>query len=318
VTPTQIFVENLLQALSAGIMLGCIYGLMCTGLGLIFGIMRVINFAQGDFMMLGMYAAFFAFPALVASLGPAAPFVAAVLAGPAIFLLGYMTHLLIVRQVSGMRVSGLDQDAHNSQLVLTLGLALILQNGGLILFGSDPVSIRTPLSSRAWELGFMLDGGMISVFFNKVRLIAALICIGVVAALYAFVEYTRLGRSLRAAADNPLAAMYMGVDVDRAHRVAFAIGCGIAAIAGGLIATYHPFQPYVGFEYVIVMYAGVVLGGIGSIIGAFWGGFVIGVVQQLSSIVLPLQLQNAAIFVVFLLVIFVYPQGFFGRSAERT
>jgi branched-chain amino acid transport system permease protein len=110
----------------------------------------------------------------------------------------------------------------------------------------------------------------------------------------------------------------MGVDVDRAHRFAFAIGCGITAIAGGLIATYHPFQPYVGFEYVIVMYAGVVLGGIGSIIGAFWGGFAIGVVQQLSAIVLPLQLQNAAIFVVFLLVIFVYPNGFFGRSAERT
>ena len=112
---------------------------------------------------------------------------------------------------------------------------------------------------------------------------------------------SRLGKSLRAAADNPEAATYMGIDVDRAHRIAFALGTGITAIAGGLVATYYPFQPYVGLEFVIVMYAGVVLGGMGSILGAFWGGLTIGLVQQLSTLVLPTQLQNAAIFVVFLL-----------------
>jgi branched-chain amino acid transport system permease protein len=89
-------------------------------------------------------------------------------------------------------------------------------------------------------------------------------------------------------------------------------------VAGGLLATNYPFHPFVGLEYVIVMYAGVVLGGMGSIIGAFWGGLTIGLVQQLSTLVLPTQLQNTAIFVVFLLIIFFRPQGFFGRSAERT
>ena len=95
------------------------------------------------------------------------------------------------------------------------------------------------------------------------------------------------------------------------------IGTGVTAIAGGLIATYHPFQPYVGLDFVIIMYAGVVMGGMGSILGAFWGGLTIGLVQQLSTLVLPAQLQNAAIFAVFLLVVLMRPQGLFGRAAER-
>ena len=130
--------------------------------------------------------------------------------------------------------------------------------------------------------------------------------------------HTRLGKGLRAAADNPQAAIYMGIDVDRAHRLAWSIGVGITAIAGGLIATFQTFQPYIGFDFVIVMYAGVVLGGLGSNFGAFWGGLLIGIVQQMSTLVLPYQLQNTAIFVVFLLIIFLRPQGMFGRLSERT
>jgi len=129
---------------------------------------------------------------------------------------------------------------------------------------------------------------------------------------------TAVGKSLLAAADNPQAALYMGIDVDRAHRIAFAIGTGVTAVAGGLVATYYPFQPYVGIEFVIIMYAGVVLGGIGSVGGAFLGGLIIGLVQQLSTIVLPIQLQNAAIFVMFLLIVMLRPHGLFGRAAERT
>jgi len=132
-----------------------------------------------------------------------------------------------------------------------------------------------------------------------------------------FINRSRHGKILRAAADNAEAATYMGIRVTRAHRLAFALGAGISAIAGGLVATYYPFQPYVGLEFIIVMYAGVVLGGMGSVIGAFWGGITIGLVQQLSTLVLPQQLQNATIFVVFLLIILLRPQGLFGRNVER-
>ena len=155
------------------------------------------------------------------------------------------------------------------------------------------------------------------MFVNKARGLAALVSIAVAICLYLFIARTRLGKSLRAAADNPQAATYMGIDVDRAHRIAFGLGTGVTAIAGGLVATYYPFQPYVGLEFVIVMYAGVVLGGMGSIVGAFWGGMIIGLVQQLSTLVLPTQLQNTAIFVVFLVIVLFRPQGLFGRNVER-
>src|SRR5205814_7898956 len=122
---------------------------------------------------------------------------------------------------------------------------------------------------------------------NKSRGIAALVSVVTVGVLAMLIARSRLGKSLRAASDNPQAATYMGIDVDRAHRIAFALGVAITATAGGLLATNYPFQPYIGLDYVIVMYAGVVLGGMGSIIGAFWGGMTIGLVQQLSTLVLP-------------------------------
>jgi branched-chain amino acid transport system permease protein len=316
---TPQLLENFLQALFAGLTVGSIYGLMCVGLALIFGVMRVINFAQGEFMMLGMYAAFYFFTAfgVQAALGSTVgPYVAAILAGPLLFGVGYVLHGALIGRVSGTRAQ-VEGEGHYAQLILTLGISLIIQSVGLIAFGSILVSVRTPLSSSAWELGPMW-GDLVSIFINKSRGIAALISVAVIAALALMITRSRLGKSLRAAADNPEAATYMGIDVDRAHRVAFALGVGVTAVAGGLLATNYPFHPYVGLEYVIIMYAGVVLGGLGSIIGPFWGGMTIDLVQQLSTLVLPTQLQNTAIFVVFLLIVFFMPQGFFGRVAERT
>lgn len=318
-TPFGIFVEIFLQALLAGILLGAIYGLMCVGLGIIFGVMRVINFAQGDFMMLGMYFAFYVVIVLhvLWFLGPnVGPYAGALLAGPAFFAVGYAVHRFLVSRVTGTSVAGSEGEGHYAQLILTLGVALVLQNGGLILFGSTPQSVRTPLSARAWEIPLLYDVNA-SLFLNKARAVACVISVLVAAALYWFINHSRLGKTLRAAADNAAAAIYMGIDVDRAYRIAFGIGIGITAIAGGLVASYNPFQPYIGLDFVIIMYAGVVLGGMGSILGAFWGGMTIGLVQQLATLVLPIQLQNAAIFAVFLFVVMIRPQGLFGRATER-
>ena len=314
----DILIENVMNALAAGVIIGCIYGLMCVGLGLIFGVMKVINFAQGELLMLGMYVSLYLFSdwGLLAFLGPyVGPFVGAMLAGPVVFVGGMLLHRFLIAHVSGMRTTGSIDDGHFGQLIVTLGVSLMLQNGGLILFGSTPRTVRTPLSSRAFEIGPVV--GDATLFLNKARLVACAVAILTAIALYVLLEHTRLGRALRAAADNPTAATYMGVDVERAYRIAFGIGSGVTAIAGGLIATYLAFTPFVGLDYVIIMYSGVVLGGMGSILGAFWGGLTVGFVQQCSSLVLPPQLQNAAIFVVFLLIITLRPQGLFGRSAER-
>jgi branched-chain amino acid transport system permease protein len=312
-------VEIFLQALAAGLLVGAVYGLMCVGLGIIFGVMRVINFAQGDFLMLGMYFTLYAVVNLgiFSFLGPsAAPFAGALIAGPVLFVGAWLLHRFLIARVTGIQAAGAEGDGHYAQLILTLGVALVLENGGLILFGSTPQAVRTPLSARAWEIPLLYDD-VSAVFLNKARTVAALVSIAVAVALYWLVNRSRLGKTLRAAADNAQAATYMGIDVDRAHRIAFGIGIGVTAIAGGLVATYSSFQPYVGLDYVIIMYAGVVLGGMGSILGAFWGGLTIGLVQQLSTLVLPIQLQNAAIFVVFLLIVLIRPQGLFGRAAER-
>ena len=312
-------VENFLQLLTAGLLTGAIYGLMCVGLSIIFGIMRVINFAQGEFMMLGMYTAWYLFGLVGGSvLFPEllAPYLAALAAGPVVFACGVVLHKLLVSRVTGTRSAALDSEGHYAQLILTLGISLVLANGGLVLFGSAPVSIQTPLSSTPWVLG-PLWGEDVLVFLNQGQSIAALVAVAVVVVFALLMARSRLGRRLRAAADNPDAAVYLGVDVDKAYRIAFGFGVGITAIGGGLLASSHPFQPYIGIEFVIVMYAGVVLGGLGSVGGAFAGGLVIGLVQQLSALILPTQLQNTSIFVCFLLIVLLKPDGLFGRATRR-
>jgi branched-chain amino acid transport system permease protein len=314
----EVLIESVLNALTAGITIGCIYGLMCIGLGLIFGIMKVVNFAQGELLMLGMFASFYLVTGggVLAFLGPIiGPFVGAILAGPIVFVFGALLHKFLISRVSGLRTAGSIDDGHFGQLIVTLGISLILQNGGMIVFGTIPVTVRTPLSSSAFLIGPIY--GDATIFLNKAKLVACAVAIVTALALYFVLEFTRVGKALRAAADNPTAATYMGIDVDKYYRMAFGLGSGITAIAGGLMATYLSFGSFIGFDYVIIMYSGVVLGGIGSIMGAFWGGLTVGFVQQVSALVLPPQLQNAAIFIVFLLIVMLRPQGLFGRSAER-
>ena len=317
--PGLILTENILQALLTGIVVGGVYGLLCAGLGMIFGVMRVINFAQGEFLMLGMYASLFIFTqlGLGAALGQyLGPVVSAFLAGVVLYVFAAILHPLLLARFTGTRVAGTEGDGHYAQLTLTLGLALVLSNGALILFGSDPRTIQTALTASAWEIG-PLVGDNVSVFLNKGRTVSFIATLVVVGLLALFITRSRTGKMLRAAADNPEAATYMGIDVSRSHRFAFGLGAAITGVGGALIAVNFPFQPYVGGEFIVIMFAGVVLGGMGSIVGAFWGGLTIGLVQQMSAIVLPAQLQNASIFVVFLLIILLRPQGLFGRSVER-
>ena len=315
-----VIIENLLQRIVTGVLVGSIYGLLCTGLGMIFGVIRVINFAQGEFMMLGMYATMIigGMLATVFGLGPAmGAYLAIVVAAVVLAGAGWGLQRYVISHVSGARAAGSDNEGHFAQLILTLGLSLVLSNLALILFGSSPQTVQSSLSSSSWTIGPFTEGA-ITVFVNQARAIGCVFAVVVSTALYFFVQRTRAGTSMRAAADNPTAATIVGIDVEKAYARAFAIGTGATALAGGLIAMYYPVNPYIGVEFVIIMYAGVVLGGMGSMLGAFWGGFTMGVVQQLSTYFLPFQLQNATIFILFLVVVLLRPQGLFGRSAERT
>ena len=311
-------IENFLQLFVAGLTIGSIYGLMCVGLALIFGIMRVINFAQGDYMMVGMYIALFFVMAIAGLNSPAAfwwTLVSIPVVGILMYFFGAATHALLLSKASGTHVIQTEDAGHTAQLLLTLGVSVILMNVAQMAFTSDPRTILNPYSGNSWQLRVWNDD--IIIFFNYARTLSALLCVAITVVVAMGLQRTNLGRKLRAAADNPVAATYLGVNVTGVHRIAFGLGCALTAIAGVTIATFAAFQPFTGLDYVIIMYAGVILGGMGSIRGAFFGGLTIGLVQQLSTLVLPIQLQMTAIFGVLLLILLIRPQGLFGKAIER-
>ena len=282
---------HLLQYVLDGLLLGGVYALLAAGLSLIFGVMRVINFAQGEFMMLGMYAAY-----LGTSLLGLDPYLVALPAAAVILLLGvlFATGLL-------ERIPRGDQDA---QLLLTLGLSLFLQNLAIALFGVTPHAVLRPYSNTLIPLG--------GLYLHVSWLYACLASLLVMLALYLFLNRTWLGRALRATADDASAASYVGISVRRMHAIAFGIGVGLAALAGTLIATFHGVLPTVGQDFVLIMFVAVVLGGLGSIPGAVLGAFFVGLVQSLAGAAVPLQLQNAVVFVLFVVVLLLRPRGLFG------
>jgi branched-chain amino acid transport system permease protein len=282
-----------------GLLLGGVYALMSVGLALIFGIMKVVNFAQGDFMMLGMYLTYYLYVALGVH-----PLLGALLTMPPLYLLGVLVHRTLLVHVSG-RGTPQEMDA---QLILTLGLSLIITNGVTMLLGPTPRGIITPLATQAFHLG--------PFFLNQARTYAFVVALIVACGVYLFLQRTDLGKALRAAADEPEAALYMGISVPRMHMVAFGLGIALAAVAGGLLATFWPIEPTVAVNFIILMFVAVVMGGLGSIPGGFVGGLVIGMVQSLSQLVVPLQLQNVGVFVAFLLLLYLRPQGLLGQRGR--
>jgi branched-chain amino acid transport system permease protein len=290
-------VADLAQYVVTGLLVGGVYALMSIGLALIFGVMRVVNFAQGDFMMLGMYLAYY-----LAVGWHIDPLLGALLALPPFFVLGVLLHRSLLVRVTG---GGDPQRQMDAQLILTLGLSLIITNVTTMVLSPMPRGIKTAYATRAFELGPLL--------INQARAYAFLMALFLAGVVYVFLTRTDVGKALRAAADDPEAAAYQAIDVRRMHALAFAIGIALVAAAGGLLATYHPIEPTVAVNFIVLMFVAVVLGGLGSIPGAFVGGLVIGLVQSLTVLVLPFQLQNVGVFVAFLLVLYVRPQGLFGQ-----
>ncbi len=287
----------ILQNVVTGLLVGGVYALMSIGLALIFGVMRVVNFAQADFMMLGMYLTYFFYVAWGVN-----PLLGALVTIPPFYLLGYLTHRALLVRVTG---GGDPHRQMDAQLILTLGLSLIITNAVTMILSPMPRGIKTTYATEAFAFGGMLLNEARSYTFIMACLLAA--------ATFLFLQRTDLGKALRAAADDPEAAAYMGISVPRMHGTAFAIGIALVAAAGGLLATYHPIEPTVAVNFIILMFVAVVLGGLGSIPGAFLGGLLIGVVQSVTLMILPFQLQNVGVFVAFLLVLYLRPQGLLGR-----
>ena len=287
--------NTVLQAIVGGLLLGGVYALLAAGLTLIFGVMRVINFAQAEFMMLGMFAAYL----LTTGLG-IDPLLLAIPVGAMLALLGLAFAQGLLERVP--------RGDHNAQLILTLGVSLVLQNLTLVLFGPTPRPVVRPYTNSYWT--------PFDLFINEARLFACLASLVIMVALYVFLTRTWTGRAMRATADDPVSAGGVGINVQRTHVIAFMVGTGLAGIAGTLIVTFTAAQPTIGNDFIIIMFLAIVLGGLGSVPGAAFGAFGVGLVQSVSGLLLPLQLQNVMLFGVFVLILLVRPQGLFGLRAR--
>jgi branched-chain amino acid transport system permease protein len=251
--------------------------------------------------MLGMYAMIF----VADRTGLNYPQVAAPLIFIVFLIGGAALYWLTLQHVTGARFGG--TRGHDAQLIMTLGLSLVLQNVALMVFGSKPHLLSSAFSG-AWHVG--------NIVVNKPRAIGFVVAILAIASLLYMLRVTRIGRILRATADDTLAAVYMGIDVRRAHMIAFAVGTGLAGMGGGILATFYPTQPFAGEDFIVLMFVAVVLGGLGSVSGALFGGLTIGMAQAFAPLLLPLDLQNVVVFAIFLFVLFVRPLGIFGRMAR--
>lgn len=284
----------ILQAIVNGILIGGVYALLSVGLTLVFGVMDLINFAQGEFLMLGMFAAYFAW-----SFWGIDPLIAAVGVGLIIFVLGVIVERVMIEPIINAPAL--------AQVFATVGLGIVLQNGAATLFGADFRSVQTPYQTQSISvLGLHLALPYLLAFAYAVVVAA---CLGI------FLTRTEFGLAMRATAQNRLAAVLLGINPRRMNMVAFGIGVGLAALAGAAILPYTTVYPTVGLQYVLIMFTVVVLGGLGSVSGALVAGLAVGIVQSVSTVFLATELQNLVVFIMFLAAL-LFKEGAVGRHVR--
>ena len=284
------------QLVLSGIFIGGIYALMSMGLTLIFGVLRIVNFAHGEFLMLGMYGAW----AITRLLG-LNPYIAAIAVVPAMFLFGAIIHQLIVRP-------GLDKP-HLVVVFATMGLSIFMQNVALMIMTADLWDVP-PIFSRSITIG--------PFYFKAELLLGFAVTIACTLLLRWLIRTTYLGKAIRATVQDGEAAMLMGIPVPRIFLVTFAGGSALVGLAACIMMPLFSVFPTVGLNFVLIAFVIVVLGGMGSIEGALLGGICIGVVQSLSSYYVAPAYGQMFYFILFLLVMVFRPNGLLGQKGAAT
>ncbi len=285
------------QLVASTILLGGIYALIAVGLTLIFGIMRVVNFAHGEFLMLGMYLAFWSF-----TYWKLDPWLVLFPAIPIFFAIGLISYLLVMR--------GVIPASHNVQIFTTVGLSTALQNLALVLWTADFRSVRPWHSSQVLRLG--------GAAFNLSQIVAFLVAVACTLALFAFMKLSHAGRVMRATAQDREAATLMGIDTDKVYRLAWSIGIACVGVAGVLMAPLYSAYPTAGLQFVLLAYVVVVLGGLGDMVGALLGSLIVAAVEVMGSYVFGTAWKEVFYFVLFILVLVFRPAGLFGQRGAET
>ena len=284
---------SLIQTVASGVLTGGVYAMVGIGLSLIFGVMRIVNFAHGEFMAVGMYLAFALFRAFHLD-----PYLSLLCVAPAGILLGTV--------VERGLLSPIRNAAEHAPILMTVGVGLVLSNTLLLVFGAHPETIYTSYSTRTVQV--------FSITFSVPLLVSFGLTVLVVAALYTILTRTDLGRAIRASAQNPDAAELQGVDTRFIRTAVFAIGTVLSMAAGVLLLPALYVFPTIGGIFTLKAFVVTVLGGMGSVVGAIWGGLLLGVVESVAAGLGATGSRDAFGLIAFLLVLLVRPAGLFGRS----
>jgi len=284
------------QLIVSTLLLGGIYALIAIGLTLIFGVMRVVNFAHGEFLMLGMYLGFWAFALLGFD-----PYLTLVVSLPLWFAVGWASY----RVVMGPIVHA----SHNVQVFTTVGLSIALQNLALVLWTADARFVRTDYYAVVVRIS--------SAAFNVAQIVAFGIAVVLTAGLFAFMRWSYTGKVMRATAQDRQAAALMGIDTDRVYAVTWAVGIACVGAAGVLLAPIYPVYPTAGLQFVLIAYVAVVLGGLGDMAGALIASLVVATVEVAGSYVIGTAWKEVLYLLLFIGILIVRPAGLFGqRGAE--
>ena len=279
------------QLLIQGILMGGIYGLIALGLSLIFGVMGVINFAHGPMMVIGMYISYWIFVLLGID-----PYVSLLLVAAAIFVLGYAIQFTVVNRIL---------DYPEAMQVLPLvAMGLVLENTALVLWGPDHRSPDTALSLMTIWIGNAVIDVSRLVAFGLSAVITVLIVL--------FLKKSHMGKCIRAAADNRTGSILVGINVDRINNLSFGLGAATTGAAGALLLPLMPLSPHLGHDFTLTAFIVVILGGLGSLLGAMVGGLVLGVAESMSTLFLPATLKQVVSFAILVVIMLIRPQGIFG------
>ncbi|HSR10212.1 MAG TPA: branched-chain amino acid ABC transporter permease [Thermodesulfobacteriota bacterium] len=287
------------QAIVNGILIGSIYGLIAFGLTLIFGIMRVINFAHASLLMLAMFIAFFLSRAGID------PYLSMIIEIPSFFLLGYLIQRGLIERVLKME-PGVREPL--SALLLTAGLLVLIENLVLLFTGPDYKTAQTVYSGATFKLG--------SVIVKTPWFYGFLTSIGAYILLTFFFKWARLGQAIRAVGQDRDVARLMGIDHYHIYGVSFGIGMALLGISGAVLIPFYYVHPAVGWVFGVSSFIIVILGGLGSISGAFWGGVIIGLIESLGAQFMNATWTIVVVYAVFLAILFIRPSGLLGQKFE--
>jgi len=286
--------ETILGSAISGVFLGSIYALVALGLTLIYGVLHIINFAHGALLMLAMYAVFYLWQYLGID-----PYLAMFIVVPGGFLFGYG----LQRTVIGKASHGKDEII----LLVTLGISIIIENAALFFFSATERSVRVPYDLDG------IDLGVTYVVYPELAALGGslLVTLG----LWLFMTRTDTGKAIRAVAKERQGARLVGINVDHIFAVTFGIGVACVAVAASLLVPTYAVHPQIGYLFVLIAFTVVVLGGMGSFVGALVGGFLIGITEQLGRLYLGESLGIITISVIFILVLLFRPTGLFGQKS---